>query len=288
MDPQGNMTQHFGYVPENLDKTIRQVLRKEISLDEAIQKRSEHLHVVGNNILTAADELTFLQSFSREYLLRDQLLPYVNQYDYILIDCPPSLGILSLNALCASHEMFIVISPDYFPLMAVKSLIETFNVVKSRLNKTLKMKGIGITMCDSRTNHARQVIDILEKNFGSKIYPSYIRNNVLLKDASGSGQTIFEHAPNSIGAKDYAALGEEFILDHIDVQKKHQYYDSVFNSLTETEQNEILTFALDQLNAYSKERYENGTATETIHKSVKLARNSILEKMFPIKEKNYV
>ena len=284
MDPQGNMTQHFGYVPEELDITIRNVLNKSVPISEAILIRDENLHIIGNNILTAADELSFLQAFSREYLLRDQLLPIVKDYDYILIDCPPSLGILSLNALCASHEMFITISPDYFPLMALKSLIETFNVVKAKLNKTLKIKGIGVTMCDARTNHTRQVIDILEKNFGSKIYPSYIRNNVALKDASGQGKTIFEYAPDSLGAKDYTALSEEFILDHISVQKKHLYYDSIFKKLEEKEQKEIMLFAINQLNAYSKDRYESGKSTETIDRSIRLARNRMLEKMFPIKE----
>ena len=129
--------------------------------------------------------------------------------------------------------MFIVISHDYFPLMAVKSLIETFNVVKSKLNKTLKVKGVGITMCDSRTNHAKEVINLLEKNFGSKVYSSYIRINVALKDASGEGKTIFEYAANSIGANDYSAMGDEFILDHLSVQKRLMYYDKLFKKLSQ-------------------------------------------------------
>jgi chromosome partitioning protein len=288
MDPQGNMTQHFGYIPEKIDMTIRNVLKKEIPIGDAIIKRNPNLHVIPNNILTAADELTFMQSFSREFLLRDQLLSISNDYDYIFIDCPPSLGILSLNALCASHEMFITISPDYFPLMAIKSLYDTYKVVKSKLNKSLQIKGIGITMCDIRTNHARQVIEILEKNFTNKVYHSHIRNNVQLKDASGSGQTIFEYEPNSIGAADYTAMGEEFLLDHLEVQKKLAYYEEIYSELSEMEKKEIEKFAVQNLNSYIQERYLSGDTSSFVVEALKIQRNKIIEKVFPIKNSNYV
>ena len=168
MDPQGNMTQHFGLVPENLDITIRNVLKNEVDITEAIQKRSENIDIIGNNILTSGDEITFLNSYSREFLLKDKLLPLIHSYDYILIDCPPSLGILSLNSLVASQEMVIVVAPDFFPLMAIKPLYETYQIIQKKLNKSLRIKGIIINMFDPRTKHARQVLDVLEKNFPDK------------------------------------------------------------------------------------------------------------------------
>ena len=283
MDPQGNMTQHFGFVPEELEFTIRNVMKKEIPIEQAIQKRDDNLHVIGNNILTAGDEVSFYNALSREFLLRDQLLKIYQNYDYILIDCPPSLGILSLNALVSSHEMFIIVSPDFFPLMALKPLIQTYQIVKENLNKTLKIKGIGITMCDTRTNHAKQVLEIIEKNFPDQIYHSQIRNNVTLKDAAGQGQSIFEYDQNSIGAEDYGSMGEEFILDHINTQKKHLHYDDLYKRLKNNEKDLIDEKAKEYLSKYLRERLEEEDKSYTVSKGYSLAKYRVLEKMYPIK-----
>jgi chromosome partitioning protein len=280
MDPQGNMSQHFGVNPEECPITIRQVLKRECKIEDAIINRSLNLDVIPNNILTAADELSFLSAISREYLLRDQLLKINANYDYILIDCPPSLGILSLNALCASHEMLIVISPDFFPLMAVQPLLETYSIIQEKLNKTLKVKGIAITMYDNRTNHARQVIDVLEKNFPDKIYSTFIRQNVALKDASGLGKSIFEYDPQSYGAEDYAALAEEFVYDHLNNQKKRSYYDRLFESLSDLEKDDVLKNSQILLSSFVKERIESKIKSENIERAVLNARNKILEKKY--------
>jgi chromosome partitioning protein len=288
MDPQGNMTQHFGFVPEELEYTIRNVMKKEIPIEKAILKKDDHLHIIGNNILTAGDEVSFYNAISREFLLRDQLLKIYQNYDYVLIDCPPSLGILSLNSLVSSHEMFIVISPDFFPLMALKPLIQTFQIVKENLNKTLRIKGIGITMCDTRTNHAKQVLEIIEKNFPEQVYHSQIRNNVTLKDAAGQGQSIFEYDSNSIGAEDYSSMGEEFILDHISTQKRHQHYDEVYHKLNKELQEDVTTKAKELISKYLRERLEQNDDSITVKKAFNLAKYRVLEKMYPIKHEKKV
>lgn len=278
MDPQGNMTHHLGIVPETQEKTIRNVLKKEIPIEEAIIKRSENLDVIANNILTSADEITFLTAFSREYLLRDQLLKIVTNYDYILIDCPPSLGILSLNALVASHEMFIVIAPDFFPLMAIKPLMESFRIIKEKLNKALVFKGMAITMCDIRTKHTREVIEVLEHNFPDQLYHSIIRQSVSLKDASGMGKSIFEFDENSSGAIDYAQLGDEFLASHLSVQKTHLKLKKYYEKLSVEEQKQIDLKAIDGLNFFNKERYLNGERSKTLLQALDLSRNRVLKK----------
>jgi chromosome partitioning protein len=280
MDPQGNMTHHLGIVPETLEITIRNVLKKSVPISEAIIKRSENLDVIGNNILTSADEITFLNTFSREYLLRDQLTSIMKDYDYILIDCPPSLGILSLNSLVASHEMFIVVAPDFFPLMALKPLLETFDIVREKLNVSLKFNGIAITMCDMRTNHAKQVVEILEKNFPDKLYHSVIRQSVSLKDASGQGKTVFEYDPKSSGAEDYRNLGEEFIKDNLSVQKKHHKLDLLFQRLNAAEKEQIEQAAVLALNQFNRERIERGDQSDALVNALKLSRNRIIEQIY--------
>jgi chromosome partitioning protein len=284
MDPQGNMTQHFGLVPENLDITIRNVLKNEVDITEAIQKRSENIEIIGNNILTSGDEITFLNSYSREFLLKDKLLRLIHSYDYILIDCPPSLGILSLNSLVASQEMVIVVAPDFFPLMAIKPLYETYQIIQKKLNKSLRIKGIIINMFDPRTKHARQVLDVLEKNFPDKIYHSFIRQSVSLKDASGEGKTIFEFDEQSMGAVDFKALGDEFVLDNLSVQKRYHHFETVFNKLSSNEQKMIEEKASAELNPYTRDLLQRKSDSVTANQAFKISRNQILEKLYPIGE----
>lgn len=284
MDPQGNMTQHFGLVPEDINLTIRNVLKNEIDIKEAINNRSENLDIIANNILTSGDEITFLNSYSREFLLRDKLLPLINDYDYILIDCPPSLGILSLNALVSSHEMVIVVAPDFFPLMAIKPLYETYQIIRKKLNKSLTINGIIINMFDPRTKHARQVLDVLEKNFPDKIYHSFIRQSVSLKDASGEGKTIFEYDENSMGAIDFNALGEEFVLDHLSIQKKNLYYENVYKKLSAEDKRTIDEKSFSDLNPFTRDLLLKDKESKSALQALKINRNKIIEQLFPIRE----
>jgi chromosome partitioning protein len=242
MDPQGNLTQHFGYDSESLDKTLLHLFQKTASFQEVVLKRDEFLDILPNNIDTAAAEISLQKSLSREYLLRDVLSTVSDEYDFVFIDCPPTLGLFSTNALAASHEFVLVVSPEFFPMKAIKPLYETYRLVKYHLNHSLQFNGIMMTMCDFRTRHSQEVFQILKKNFPHKLYKSYIRNNVSLKEAASYGQTIFEYNPTSVGAFDYQNFSEEFIRDHHKNRAKRDYYQRKFESLPANQQKQVLAF----------------------------------------------
>jgi chromosome partitioning protein len=284
MDPQGNMTQHFGYDTDLVSPTLTQLFLKEKSFDEVVLKRNENLHVLPNNIEMSAIEFTLYKSFQREYVLRDVLHPVSHLYDFILIDCPPNLGILSVNSLAASKELILVVSPEFFPMRAIKPLYETYRTVKQNLNRTLKFKGVLMTMCDFRTKHAQEVREILQKNFPQSLYRSYIRNNVALKEAGAHGQSIFEYAPQSIGAFDYQNFVEEFIADHESVQKKRSFYEEYFQNLPLKEREEILKFAEQNLSNFMRSRMDNQIDQPVIDQALIIERNRILEKLFPYRQ----
>lgn len=281
MDPQGNLTQHFGYDNENLDKTILDLFMQKASFEEVVLKRSENLHVLPNNLDSAAAELPLYQSLSREYLLRDALAPVVNDYDFILIDCPPALGLFSINALAASTEFVLVVAPEFFPMKAIKPLYDTFRMVRQKLNHSLQFNGVLMTMCDFRTRHSQEVLKILKKNFPHKLYNAFIRTNVTLKEAAAYGQTVFEYNPHSVGAFDYQNFAEEFIRDHHKARQKRRYYQEKFQSLSAQEQDQIMIFARRNLSSYSQTLMERLPADKVLEEALLIERNKILEKLFP-------
>lgn len=281
MDPQGNLTQHFGYDSDALDDTLLQLFLKKKTFEEVVLKHNDNLHIIPNNIELTAVEFTLYKSLSREFLLRDILAPLQQQYDFIIIDCPPNLGILSINALVASTEFILVVSPEFFPMKAIKPLYETFLMVKSKLNRTLQFKGVLMTMCDFRTRHAQEVLSILRRNFPQKLYRAYIRNTVSLKEASSQGKSIFDYEPGSIGAFDYQSFVEEFMRDHVRFREKRQYYDRHFANLPGEEQKEILQFAEQNLSSYNRGRLEIIDTEPVLKEAMVIERNKILEKLYP-------
>ncbi|GAB4336487.1 MAG: AAA family ATPase [Calditrichia bacterium] len=281
MDPQGNLTQHFGYDNENLDKTILHLFQGKTSFQEVVLKRSPNLHVLPNNLETAAAELPLYHTLSREYLLRDALTPVMHDYDFIFIDCPPALGLFSINALAASTEFILVVAPEFFPMKAIRPLYETYRMVKSKLNQTLTFKGVVMTMCDFRTRHSQDIYKILQKNFAGKLYKSFIRSNVTLKEASSVGQSIFEYAPYSVGAFDYQSFAEEFIRDHQLNKKKRSYYQKRFESLSPEEQDQIMEISKKQLSNYNQGRLLENPDSDLLKQFLLTERNKILEKLFP-------
>jgi len=281
MDPQGNLTQHFGYDSEALKATLLQLFLKECPFEQIVLKRNQNLHILPNNLITASAEEQLKKSPNHDYLLRDVLAPVYSQYDYILIDCPPTLGQLSINALAASNEFVLVVSPEFLPMKAIKPLHETFRMVKYHLNHTLQFNGIMMTMCDFRTRHSQEILEILKQNFPHKLYHAFIRNNVSLKEAAAYGQTIFEYNPQSLGAFDYQNLAEEFIRDHHKNLVKQNYYQNKFNSLPKEEQHRIHSIAKSNLSSYVRSNLEKIPGSNVIRESLRIERNKILEKLFP-------
>lgn len=281
MDPQGNMTQHFGYDSEMLDATILDLFNKKRTLDEVILNRDQNLHLLPNNLRTAGAESELQKRPDRDYLLRDSLLTGISSYDYVLIDCPPTLGLFSVNALATSGEFVLVVSPEFLPMKAIKPLYETFRTVKYQLNHALQFNGIMMTMCDFRTRHSQEVLEILKRNFPQKLYHAFIRNNVSLKEAAAYGQTIFEYSPQSLGAFDYQNFAEEFIRDHHKNRSKRKYYQDTFDRLTKEEKHQILMIAKNNLSAYVRSNLEKIPGSKVIKESLRIERNKILENLFP-------
>jgi chromosome partitioning protein len=281
MDPQGNLTQHFGFDSENLDATLLQLFLNQNSFEEIVLKRDPNLHLLPNNLKTEAVQPELQKSPNHDYLLRDILTPVYTQYDYILIDCPPTLGQFSINALAASHEFVLVVSPEFLPMKAIKPLHETFRMVKQHLNHSLLFNGIMMTMCDFRTRHSQEILGILKQNFPHKLYHAFIRNNVSLKEAAAYGQTIFEYSPRSLGAFDYQNLAAEFIRDHHKNLAKQKYYQNRFDTLSLAEREQILNMAKDNLSGYVRSTLEKIPGSKVLSESLKMERNKILEKLFP-------
>lgn len=284
MDPQGNLTQHLGYNTDEIDRTVVHLMKGQFSFDEVVLKRSEFLHLLPNNIESASEEILLHNSFTREYLLRDAIYPVIHDYEFILIDCPPNLGLYSINSLAASTEFVLVVAPEFFPMKAIKPLFDTYNMVKNKLNHSLRLGGVLLTMADLRTKHSQQVVEIIRKNFKHLLFDSYIRNNVQLKEAAAAGQTIFEYAPDSIGAQDYESFAEEFLKDHARVKEKWNYYEQKFRELSPGEQAEVMEFARRNLNYFARNRLESGDGSTVVEKALLIERNKLLEKMFPFRK----
>ncbi|MFZ0390494.1 MAG: ParA family protein [Calditrichia bacterium] len=281
MDPQGNLTQHLGYDNESVPFSLVDLLQQKAAFDEVALKRSPNLHIIPNNLAAANAELSLYHSLSREFLLRDILSPLMQSYDYILIDCPPTLGLYSLNALAASTEFVLVVAPEFFPMRAIKPLYETFRMVKEKLNHSLEFNGVLMTMCDFRTRHSQEVYDILKNNFPHKLYNAYIRNNVSLKEAASVGKTIFEHNSQAIGAFDYRNFAEEFMRDHHKSRKKRQYYQHKFETLPANEKEQVLLFSKRNMSDFTRSLLNNGSGSPAIRQALLVERNRILEKLFP-------
>lgn len=281
MDPQGNLTQHFGYDSENVEKTLLQVFLEEKTIDEVILKRSETLHVVPNNFKMIKHHSALEKTYTPNYLLRDALFPIKNNYDYILIDCPPSLGLFSQNALVASTDIMLVVAPEFFPMRSIKPLYLEYLDVKEKHNLTLNLKGVVLTMADMRLRHSREIVGIIKENFGKKLYSSYIRNNVSLKEAASYGNSIFEYDANSSGAMDYTLLAEEFLRDFAPAVEKKRYYEEVFNGLNEKDRANMMVYVKQKIQSYHKYVISEIDDNSLIKQAVIIERNKQIEKFFP-------
>jgi chromosome partitioning protein len=213
LDPQAQSTYHFGISqnrfdqPIKIDKSIYDVIKGESSYQETIIDRE------GIHILPSSPELRgieFIAMPAKEFLLRDAL-ETLNGYDFVLIDCPPSLGVLTLNALCYSNEIFIPLQVQFLPYHGMYNLFEAVDMVKKRLNKGIKITGIIATMYNSRKAINNEVIEEIEKRLPGKLFKTLIRENVALQEAPSWGKTIFEYKPNSTGADDYMDLTKEIL-----------------------------------------------------------------------------
>jgi len=212
-DPQGAASAGLGINAHELDSTIYDLLvASRPDIGTVIHETTvEGLDIVPANIDLSAAEVQLVNEVAREQALKRVLRPVLDEYDVILVDCQPSLGLLTINALTASHGVIIPLETEFFALRGVALLVETVERVKDRLNATLEIDGILATMVDSRTLHSREVLERLEQAFGEQLFDTRIRRTIKFPDASVANEPITSYAPSHPGADAYRRLAREVI-----------------------------------------------------------------------------
>ena len=209
-DPQASLTVSLGFDPDSYENTIYNALRNETDLASVIVTRAPFDFIPANLVMADAD-LTLGGKTGHEFRLAESLEAVSKKYDYCLIDCPPSLGVLTLNAFVAASHILIPISADYLATSGTGLLMRIYDDVKRYYNKTLKIGGVFVTKFDSRTVLAREVLALVSEDFTKTALKTAIRKNIALAEAPAQGMTIFEYEPKSNGAADYSALASEIL-----------------------------------------------------------------------------
>lgn len=218
-DPQGNATSGLG-IDKKTELSIYDVLVNDIEIKDTLKDSAiKNLKVCPSNINLAGAEVELVSIISREHRLKQKLDEIKDEFDYILIDCPPSLGLITLNAFTASDSVLIPVQCEYYALEGLGQLINTINLVKKHLNKELEIEGAILTMYDGRTNLSNQVVKEVKKYFNDKVYKTLIPRNVKLSEAPSYGMPITVYDSRSKGAKCYEKLGKEFIKNSENVKK---------------------------------------------------------------------
>ena len=210
-DPQGNATSGVG-AEKNVEKSLYDVLINEEPIENTVQDTMEkNLKICPSNINLAGAEVELVSQMSREHRLKEQLDLVKDDYDYILIDCPPSLGLITINSFTAADAVLIPVQCEYYALEGLGQLINTINLVKKHLNKSLEIEGAVLTMYDIRTNLSNQVVKEVKKYFDNKVFKTVIPRNVRLSEAPSFGMPISIYDPRSKGAKCYDKLAKEML-----------------------------------------------------------------------------
>ena len=210
-DPQGNATSGLG-IDKDVNFSVYDVLVNDVEIENTvIQSAVKNLDVCPSNINLAGAEVELVSMLSREHRLQEKIDNQKDKYDYIIIDCPPSLGLITLNAFTASNSVLIPVQCEYYALEGLGQLINTINLVKKHLNKDLAIEGALLTMFDIRTNLSNQVVKEVNRYFENKVYKTVIPRNVKLSEAPSYGMPISVYDPKSKGAKSYDKFVKEFI-----------------------------------------------------------------------------
>jgi chromosome partitioning protein len=213
-DPQGNATSGIGIEKAEVDQCIYDVLVDDVEAKNVIKSTSvENLYAIPATIQLAGAEIELVPTISREVRLKRALEEVRDQFDYIIIDCPPSLGLLTLNALTASDSVLIPVQCEYYALEGLSQLLSTVRLVQKHLNQDLKIEGVLLTMLDARTNLGLQVIEEVKKYFQDKVYKTIIPRNVRLSEAPSHGEPIITYDAKSRGAEVYLDLAKEVVTN---------------------------------------------------------------------------
>lgn len=213
-DPQGNTTSGFGIDKNNLDITIYDLMLGESSIQDCILKEViKNLDLLPSNVNLAATEIELIGVDKKEYILKNEVDWVRDKYDFMIIDCPPSLNALTINALTAADTVLVPIQCEYYALEGLSQLIHTVNLVKERLNPALDMEGVVFTMYDSRTNLSMQVVENVKSHLKQNVYETMIPRNIRLAEAPSYGMPIHIYDPKSAGAEAYMKLADE-VMKH--------------------------------------------------------------------------
>ena len=221
-DPQGNATSGLG-VEKEIEISTYDILANDATIEQSLQDTAiKNLKVCPSNINLAGAEVELVSMMSREQRLKEKLDEVKDRFDYILIDCPPSLGLITLNAFTASDSVLIPVQCEYYALEGLGQLLNTINLVKKHLNKNIQIEGALLTMYDMRTNLSNQVVKEVKKHFGDKVFKTVIPRNVRLSEAPSYGMPITEYDARSKGAKSYIKFAKEFLkINEEEKKAKH-------------------------------------------------------------------
>lgn len=212
MDPQGNMSSGLGVDKNEVEKTVYNLIIGNIGIEECIYEEViENLDVLPSNIDLSAAEIELIGVDNKEYILRDEVNKVKEKYDFIIIDCPPALSMLTINAMTTSDSVLVPIQCEYYALEGLSQLIHTIELVQERLNPELEIEGVVFTMYDARTNLSLQVVENVKDNLNQNIYKTIIPRNVRLAEAPSYGMPINLYDPKSKGTESYLLLAEEVI-----------------------------------------------------------------------------
>lgn len=213
IDPQGNTTSGLGIDKAEVKESIYDVIINDVSLsDTVVSTKINTLSLSPSNIHLAGAEVELVSVISREMRLKTAIAAIKDQYDFILIDCPPSLGLLTVNALTAADTILVPIQCEYYALEGLSQLMNTVRIVQKHLNPSLKVEGVVLTMFDARTNLSIQVVEEVKKYFGNQVYRTIIPRNVRLSEAPSFGLPIILYDAKSRGAESYMDLADEVIM----------------------------------------------------------------------------
>lgn len=212
IDPQGNTTSGYGIEKNELENTIYELILGDCSIEDCILKEVfPNISILPSNVNLAAAEIELIGVEKKEYILKNEVDWVKDRYDFIIIDCPPSLSLLTVNAMTTADSVLVPIQCEYYALEGLSQLIHTVNLVKERLNPDLDMDGVVFTMYDSRTNLSAQVVENVKSHLNQNVYKTLIPRNIRLAEAPSYGKPINMYDPKSAGAESYMSLAEEVI-----------------------------------------------------------------------------
>lgn len=212
LDPQGNTTSGLGLEKEKIENTVYELMIGQCTIRESVSKTNiENLSLIASDINLAGAEIELIGINEKEYILKNEVDYIRDDYDYVIIDCPPSLNMLTINAMTTANTVLVPIQCEYYALEGLSQLVHTINLVQQRLNSDLEMEGVVFTMYDARTNLSLQVVDNVKKNLSTNIYKTIIPRNIRLAEAPSYGMPINIYDSKSAGAESYRLLAKEVI-----------------------------------------------------------------------------